>query len=138
MMSDVILYRFERERSIQTYRHFNILTHNVFCTKIASKLIRTYTDKHGLPNLCRELLSVELSKEQQSSDWGADTLSESQKHYAASDVIYLHGLHDILQERLIRENRYSVAEECFKFLPFRAKLDCMGWEYDIFDWGTKY
>lgn len=105
----------------------------VFCTKIASKLTRTYTDRHGLKDLCREMLGVELSKEQQSSDWAAPVLTTAQQAYAASDVLYLHGLRDALSERLTREGRRAVAEACFKFLPHRADLDLAGWEeLDIF------
>tara|TARA_Y100001934_G_C12256561_1_gene727838 strand:+ start:646 stop:1260 length:615 start_codon:yes stop_codon:yes gene_type:complete len=105
----------------------------VYCTKIASKLCRTYTDRHGLKEICRELISVEISKQQQSSDWGSPELSEDQMNYAASDVLYLHQLRDVLNERLVREGRMEIANECFKFLPKRAKLDLMGWEEtDIF------
>jgi len=105
----------------------------VFCTKIASRLTRTYTDRHGLKDLCRELLDVDLSKQQQSSDWGADTLSEAQLAYAASDVLHLHRLMDVLVGRLEREGRTKVARECFRFLPARARLDLMGWaDEDIF------
>ena len=114
------------------YMHFNVLAQNVFCTKIASKLSRTYTERHGLPNLCRELLGIDLAKDQQSSDWGALDLSEAQKNYAAADVLYLHRIAEILQERLVRESRNELAENCFKFLPWRAKLDCKGWLGDIF------
>jgi ribonuclease D len=105
----------------------------VYCTKIASKLARTYTDRHGLKDLTRELLGVDLSKEQQSSDWGAETLSGEQLHYAASDVIYLHALRDRLNVMLAREGRAAYAEACFDFLPNRAALDLGGWaETDIF------
>ena len=105
----------------------------VFCTKIASKLVRTYTDRHGLKDLVRELLGKEISKQQQSSDWGAATLSEPQKEYAASDVRYLHAMHAILVERLAREGRSELAQACFDFLPARAGLDLAGWpERDIF------
>jgi ribonuclease D len=105
----------------------------IYCTKIASKLVRTYTDKHGLKDLVRELLNVDLSKEQQSSDWGAATLSEKQLSYAAGDVAYLHQLKKVLDEMLARENRTALAQACFEFLPSRAALDLAGWEeVDIF------
>ncbi len=112
---------------------FGIMAGPVFCTKIASRLTRTYTDRHGLKDLCAELLGVNLSKQQQSSDWAADTLTTEQLEYAASDVLYLHRLRDALDARLARENRTAEAEACFRFLPTRAKLDLMGWaEEDIF------
>ncbi len=105
----------------------------VFCTKIASGLVRTYTDRHGLKDLCRELIGVELSKQQQSSDWASDELSEAQLNYAASDVLYLHQLKNVLTGRLLRENRLDIAQACFDFLPTRAALDLAGWgEIDIF------
>jgi len=105
----------------------------VFCTKIASGLVRTYTDRHGLKDICRELLSVDLSKQQQSSDWAGDELSEAQLAYAASDVLYLHQLKTVLVGRLLREGRMELAEACFAFLPTRALLDLQGWEeIDIF------
>lgn len=106
---------------------------NIFCTKIASKLARTYTDHHGLKDLCNDLLGVKISKQQQSSDWGADKLSNAQIDYAASDVLYLHGLRKQLSNLLERENRLEVAKECFKFISTRAKLDLMGWiNFDVF------
>ena len=105
----------------------------VYCTKIASKLIRTYTDRHGLSELCREILAVDLSKQQQSSDWGADTLKPEQLKYAASDVLYLHRLQAALNERLLREGRTETAKACFDFLKTRAKMDLNGFEnIDIF------
>jgi ribonuclease D len=105
----------------------------VFCTKIASKLIRTYTDRHGLKDLVRELLGKEISKQQQSSDWGAAVLSDAQMEYAASDVRFLHAMHTILVERLAREGRTEIAQACFDFLPTRARLDLAGWaDHDIF------
>ncbi|MEM8800335.1 MAG: ribonuclease H-like domain-containing protein [Pseudomonadota bacterium] len=105
----------------------------VYCTKIASRLTRTYTDRHGLKDLCRELLGVDLSKQQQSSDWGADVLSDAQQNYAASDVLYLHQLMAVLEERLAREGRSKLAAACFQFLPTRAALDLRGWpDQDIF------
>jgi ribonuclease D len=105
----------------------------VYCTKIASKLVRTYTDRHGLKDLTRELLGVDLSKAQQSSDWAAPELSQAQIEYAASDVLHLHALRDRLDAMLARENRKELAESCFAFLPTRARLDLLGWpETDIF------
>jgi ribonuclease D len=112
---------------------FGVWADPVFCTKIASKLTRTYTDRHGLKELCGELLGVGISKAQQSSDWGAETLSTEQVEYAASDVLYLHRLREIFLARLERDKRMSEAQACFRFLPTRAKLDLMGWpEEDIF------
>lgn len=105
----------------------------VYCTKIASKLVRTYTDRHGLKDLLREILSVDVSKKEQSSDWGADEITQSQREYAANDVLYLHGLMDGLNIRLEREGRSALAQACFDFLPTRAALDLAGWpETDIF------
>jgi ribonuclease D len=105
----------------------------LWCTKIASRLVRTYTDRHGLKDLIREVLGVEVSKQQQSSDWGAAELSEAQLDYAASDVLHLHALKDALESRLRREERLVLAEACFKFLPVRAELDLRGWDdEDIF------
>lgn len=105
----------------------------VYCTKIASRLTRTYTDRHGLKDICSELLDVQISKQQQSSDWAAEELSQAQLEYAASDVLYLHQLRKILDERLAREGRVKEAEACFRFLPTRAKLDLIGWpEQDVF------
>ncbi len=105
----------------------------VYCTKIASGLVRTYTDGHGLKNLCKELLNVDLSKQQQSSDWASDSLSQAQLSYAASDVLYLHQLQRILTARLMREDRMHLAKACFEFLPTRAELDLAGWhDVDIF------
>ena len=109
------------------------MTTPVYCTKIASKLTRTYTGYHGLKDLCRELAGVEISKQQQSSDWAADELSPEQMKYAASDVLYLHKLMSELEKRLARENRTELAASCFEFLPTRALLDLQGWpETDIF------
>ncbi len=105
----------------------------VYCTKVVSKLVRTYGDSHGLKALCRELLGVEISKQQQMSDWGGDELSADQQQYAASDVLYLHQLRDILDRRLAREGRTELAHACFEFLPTRSRLDLAGWpEVDIF------
>ena len=106
---------------------------NIYCTKIASKIGRTYTDKHGLKDLCKELLDIELSKQMQSSDWGAENLTEQQINYAASDVLYLHKIKDELDKILIRENRMELANHCFKFLKHRVTLDLAGWNnQDIF------
>lgn len=105
----------------------------VWCTKIASRLVRTYTDRHGLKDLVREIVGVEISKQQQTSDWGAARLSDAQIEYAAADVLHLHALKDALEARLRRENRLHLAESCFRFLPVRAELDLAGWdEEDIF------
>jgi len=112
---------------------FGIMPQPVFCTKIASRLTRTYTDRHGLKDICQELLGMTMSKAQQSSDWAADELSQEQLEYAASDVLHLHRLKSVLEARLVRDNRLREAESCFRFLPTRARLDLMGWgEEDIF------
>lgn len=112
---------------------FGVLTAPVYCTKIASRLIRTYTDRHGLAKLLQELLSVDISKQQQSSDWGAPKLTKAQIDYAASDVLYLHKLRDALNVMLVREGRMETAQACYDFLPVRAKLDLDGWpDTDIF------
>ena len=114
-------------------RYLNVTVSPIFCTKIASKLVRTYTDRHGLKDVTRELLNIELSKEQQSSDWAADELSEDQLIYAASDVLNLHDIRDKLQAMLLREGRLELARACFDFLPTRAQLDLDGWDdTDIF------
>ena len=117
------------------FRHWlGTVTAPVYCTKIASKLVRTYTDKHGLKDLVRELLAVDLSKEQQSSDWGAAELTERQLAYAANDVAHLHRLKDVLDAMLAREGRTALAKACFEFLPARVELDLAGWpEVDIFE-----
>ncbi len=107
---------------------FGVLTAPVWCTKIASKLVRTFTDRHGLKYLLVDLAGVDISKQQQTSDWGAQTLTEAQKDYAASDVLYLHKLKSELEIRLTREGRLDLARRCFDFLPTRAELDLMGWE----------
>ena len=113
--------------------HLGVETRPVYCTKIASKLARTYTDRHGLKDVVRELVGVDLSKAQQSSDWGAAELSDAQKEYAASDVRYLHRAHEVLERRLAREGRTHIAQACFDFLATRAELDLVGWaEQDIF------
>jgi ribonuclease D len=112
---------------------FSVLTAPVYCTKIASKLVRTYTDRHGLKTLVQELQGVDISKHQQSSDWGAETLTKAQKSYAASDVLHLHGLREKLNTMLEREGRIDIAQACFDFLPMRARLDIAGWpDNDIF------
>jgi len=127
------LLHFGRFDIAAMYHAFGALTAPVYCTKIASKLVRTYTDRHGLKNLLQELLDVDISKQQQSSDWGADKLSDAQVSYAASDVLYLHRLRDVLNERLEREERAEIAQACFDFLPQRALLDLTGWpDEDIF------
>lgn len=114
-------------------RYLGVTTSPVYCTKIASKLIRTYTDRHGLKDLCRELVGVEISKQQQMSDWGAETLTDEQLAYAASDVLHLHKLKEKLDALLLREERMELAQACFDFLPVRAHLDLLGWdEQDIF------
>ena len=127
------LFHFGRFDIAMLHRAFGTEIGPVYCTKIASKLTRTYTDRHGLKDLVRELLAVDLSKQQQSSDWGADTLSDAQLAYAASDVLHLHGLRERLDAMLAREGRTAIAKACFDFLPRRAELDLMGWaENDIF------
>ncbi len=127
------LFHFGRFDIAVLFHTFGVTCAPVFCTKIASKLTRTYTDRHGLKDVTRELLEVDLSKQQQSSDWAAETLSPAQLDYAASDVLHLHALTEKLTERLEREDRLAIANACFEFLPTRAKLDLMGWEEsDIF------
>ncbi len=117
--------------ALKEYLHVDVTP--IYCTKIASKLVRTFTDRHSLKELCREILGVELSKQFQSSDWGQDKLSDEQKLYAANDVLYLHRLRERLDVMLIREGRKEIAEACFGFLPHRAALDLLGWpEKDIF------
>ena len=127
------LFHFGRFDIAVMFQAFGVMTENLYCTKIASKLVRTYTDRHGLRELCRELLAVDISKQQQSSDWGAQTLTDAQVAYAASDVLHLHALKTKLDVMLVREGRDGVAQRCFEFLPTRARLDLMGWaESDIF------
>ena len=127
------LFHFGRFDIAVMYHAFGALAAPVYCTKIASKLVRTYTDRHGLKFLLQELLEVDISKQQQSSDWGAAKLTEAQKAYAASDVLYLHRLKAALDEMLAREGRTATAQACFDFLPTRAQLDLAGWpEIDIF------
>jgi len=127
------LYHFARFDLAAIKHYLGVVAAPVFCTKIASKMTRTYTDRHGLKDLVRELLGKEISKQQQSSDWGAAELSEAQREYAASDVRHLHAMHAILVERLAREGRTAMAQACFDFLPTRADLDLAGWaDRDIF------
>ncbi|MCU0947654.1 MAG: ribonuclease D [Porphyrobacter sp.] len=131
--SRVKLYHFARFDLAAIEHYLGIVAAPVFCTKIASKLVRTYTDRHGLKNLVEELLGQTISKQQQSSDWGGPVISEAQRDYAASDVRYLHALRDELVVRLEREGRMELAQACFDFLPTRARLDLAGWaENDIF------
>ncbi|KIC49856.1 MULTISPECIES: ribonuclease D [unclassified Tateyamaria] len=127
------LFHFGRFDIAAMLNAFGAVTAPVYCTKIASRLIRTYTDRHGLKNLLQEMLGIDISKQQQSSDWGADTLTDAQLEYAASDVLYLHKLREALNERLEREGRMEIAQACFDFLPMRARLDLAGWpDTDIF------
>lgn len=127
------LFHFGRFDIAAMYHTFGALAAPVYCTKIASKLVRTYTDRHGLKNLLQELLSVDVSKQQQSSDWGAPELTQAQRDYAASDVLHLHRLRDALNGMLVREGRMGMAQACFDFLPMRAQLDLAGWpDQDIF------
>ncbi|MCE2992188.1 MAG: ribonuclease D [Candidatus Jidaibacter sp.] len=129
----VKLFHFGRFDISILMHYLNIDIENVYCTKIASRLCRTFTDSHGLKDLCSELLNVKISKQQQSSDWGAADLAHDQLTYAAADVLYLHALRDKLNGMLKREGRVELAQNCFKFLPVRARLDLMGWEQlDIF------
>ncbi len=136
MLSDpnvLKLFHFGRFDIAVLLHRFGVLATPVYCTKIASKLVRTYTDRHGLKNLLQELLQIDISKQQQSSDWGSADLTEAQIAYAASDVLYLHRLRDELDRRLAREGRSELAQACFDFLPHRARLDLAGWpETDIF------
>jgi ribonuclease D len=127
------IFHFARFDLAALYNAFGVMPQPVYCTKIASRLTRTYTDRHGLKDLVREVLNIDLSKQQQSSDWGAQSLTEAQLAYAASDVLHLHGLRERLDAMLVREGRTELAQACFDFLPFRAKLDLGGWEAeDIF------
>ena len=127
------LFHFGRFDVAALYHAFGALAAPVYCTKIASRLIRTYTDRHGLKNILQEILEIDISKQQQSSDWGAKKLSKAQIDYAASDVLYLNELREALNERLTREGRMELAQSCFDFLPTRAKLDLAGWsDTDIF------
>ena len=127
------LFHFGRFDLAAIEYYLQVVAAPVFCTKIASRLVRTFTDRHGLKELVKELLGTDISKQQQTSDWGGPVLSEAQKDYAASDVRYLHRLKDELEIRLIREGRMEIAQACFDFLPHRARLDIVGWpEQDIF------
>ena len=127
------IFHFARFDVAVLYNAFGVMPHPVYCTKIASRLSRTYTDRHGLKDLAREVLNIDLSKQQQSSDWGSQSLSEAQLAYAASDVLHLHALRERLDTMLAREGRLQLAQACFDFLPTRAKLDLQGWEAeDIF------
>jgi ribonuclease D len=127
------IFHFARFDIAVLFHAFGVMAGPLFCTKIASRLTRTYTDRHGLKDLVKDLLDVEISKQQQSSDWAAESLSEAQLAYAASDVLYLHQLKEKLEQRLAREGRSDIAAACFAFLPTRARLDLAGWpEDDIF------
>lgn len=127
------IFHFARFDVAVIKRDLGVVCTPVFCTKIASGLVRTYTDRHGLKDICKELLSVDISKQQQSSDWAAEALTDAQLNYAASDVLYLHQLKTILSARLLREDRFELAAACFAFLPARADLDLLGWaDVDIF------
>jgi len=131
--SVVKIFHYARFDVAVMQQYLGVVTTPIYCTKIASKLVRTYTDRHGLKDLCRELAGVELSKQQQSSDWGADKLSDAQLTYAASDVLHLHKLKSVLDDMLMREGRMEYAKACFAFLPVRASLDLAGWDdQDIF------
>jgi ribonuclease D len=132
------IFHFARFDVAVIKHYLGVDTNSVYCTKIASKLVRTYTDSHGLKDLCSEILGKNLSKKQQSSDWGSDKLSKDQVAYAASDVLYLHDIRERLDQMLIREGRKQVADKCFNFIQTRAELDLMGWpEHDIFSHSGK-
>ena len=127
------IFHFARFDVAVLKQYLGVDTTPIYCTKIASKLVRTYTDRHGLRDVCKELLGVDISKGQQSSDWGNDNLSDAQCKYAASDVLHLHALKAHLDDMLAREGRMELAQACFRFLPVRAELDLLGWpETDIF------
>jgi ribonuclease D len=127
------IFHFARFDIAVLYNAFGVMPQPLYCTKIASRLARTYTDRHGLKDLVREVLNIDLSKQQQSSDWGSQSLNEAQLAYAASDVLHLHGLRERLDAMLAREGRTELAQACFEFLPTRAKLDLQGWDTeDIF------
>ena len=136
MLEDPIrqkIFHFGRFDIAVLFHTFGVTTTPVFCTKIASRLCRTYTDRHGLKDNLKELLEIDISKVQQSSDWAAETLTPAQLEYAASDVLHLHALREKLTDRLVRDGRWDIATACFEFLPTRAKLDLLGWEEtDIF------
>ena len=128
------IFHFARFDVAVLNRYLSTRVENIYCTKIASKIARTYTDKHSLKELCKELLNAELSKEQQSSDWGANTLSEKQMIYAANDVIFLHKIKECLDEILNRENKYDLAQSCFNFIETQVRLDLNGWkDQNIFE-----
>lgn len=127
------IFHFGRFDIAVLFHTFGVTTTPVFCTKIASRLTRTYTDRHGLKENLKEMLEVDISKQQQSSDWAAETLTQAQLEYAASDVLHLHALRDKLMARLVRDDRLALAQACFEFLPTRCKLDLLGWgDTDIF------
>ncbi|ABS61819.1 3'-5' exonuclease [Parvibaculum lavamentivorans DS-1] len=127
------IFHFARFDVAMLQRYLGVVTAPVYCTKIASKLVRTYTDRHGLKDLARELVNIDMSKQQQSSDWGAASLTDAQLSYAASDVLHLHEIKSVLDGMLAREGRTELARACFAFLPVRAALDLAGWpEEDIF------
>jgi ribonuclease D len=127
------LFHFARFDVAVLYAAFGVMAEPLYCTKIASRLARTYTDRHGLKDLVKELLDIDLSKQQQSSDWGSDVLSDAQLAYAAADVLHLHALRERLDRQLAREGRADYAAACFRFLPMRARLDLAGWpDVDIF------
>jgi ribonuclease D len=127
------IFHFARFDLAALSHHLGVECRPIYCTKVASRLARTFTDRHGLKDLCRELLGIDLSKQQQSSDWGAPELTPEQLRYAASDVLHLHALRQRLDEMLVREGREALAQACFRFLPTRAALDLAGWgEIDIF------
>ena len=129
----VKLFHFARFDVAILQKYLGVRTAPIYCTKIASRLCRTFTDRHSFKDLCKELIAVDISKQQQSSDWGADALSDEQINYAAADVLYLHRLREKLDAMLAREGRTALAQECFTFLPARAELDLAGWpEIDIF------
>ncbi len=129
----VKIFHFARFDLAALYNAFGVMPQPVYCTKIASRLSRTYTDRHGLKDLVREVLNIDMSKQQQSSDWGTQALSDAQLAYAASDVLHLHALRERLDAMLLREGRSELAQACFEFLPTRARLDLQGWEAeDIF------
>ncbi|QEK39188.1 ribonuclease D [Candidatus Nesciobacter abundans] len=127
------LFHFGRFDMAMLYNAFGVMANPIYCTKLASKLARTYTERHGLKTICREFLAIDIPKEKQSSDWGADILTEAQKQYAAGDVLYLHQIQENLNEILVREGRIELAKKCFDFLESIVRLDCAGWhDMDIF------
>lgn len=131
------IFHYARFDVMMFYKYLNTMARNIYCTKIASKLVRTYTSKHSLLNLCKDLLNVEISKEETCTDWGAEELTASQKEYAANDVLYLHRIKEILDKMLIRESRLEVANSCFEFLKTRVILDLqVNEQYDIFSHGA--